>query len=136
MNSAPPGPLLDLLDLVRLVDISGKHSVPSILRRRPASRNLGNFRNNKGLISRKCWVVLFLSDPTRVRPKPPGVQEQVEKLPSERGDARGLETTTMRQVYNTRELEIPADVECDIKSKVVTVKGPRGTSARPVREQN
>jgi len=42
----------------------------------------------------------------------------------------------MRQVYNTRELEIPADVECDIKSKVVTVKGPRGTSARPVREQN
>ena len=42
----------------------------------------------------------------------------------------------MRQVYNTRELEIPADVEFDIKSKVVTVKGPRGTSARPVREQN
>merc|ERR1711908_225518 len=57
-------------------------------------------------------------------------KEQVEKLPSERGDARGLETTTMRQVYNTRELEIPADVECDIKSKVVTVKGPRGTLTR------
>ena len=32
----------------------------------------------------------------------------------------------MRQIYNTRELEIPEDVEVDIKSKVVTVKGPRG----------
>merc|ERR1711977_527110 len=37
------------------------------------------------------------------------------------------ERKDMRQVYNTRELEIPADVECDVKSKVVTVKGPRGT---------
>merc|ERR1711934_565149 len=52
-----------------------------------------------------------------------------KKLPSA-STPEGLETTTMRQVYNTRELEIPADVECDIKSKVVTVKGPRGTLTR------
>mmetsp|Transcript_4980 Transcript_4980/g.12709 ORF Transcript_4980/g.12709 Transcript_4980/m.12709 type:complete len:194 (-) Transcript_4980:247-828(-) len=36
----------------------------------------------------------------------------------------------MRQIYNTRELAIPDDVEVDIKSKVVTVKGPRGTLTR------
>merc|ERR1711933_255232 len=40
------------------------------------------------------------------------------------------ERKDMKQVYNTRELEIPADVECDVKSKVVSVKGPRGSLTR------
>mmetsp|Transcript_13391 Transcript_13391/g.25583 ORF Transcript_13391/g.25583 Transcript_13391/m.25583 type:complete len:194 (+) Transcript_13391:77-658(+) len=39
----------------------------------------------------------------------------------------------MRQIYNTRELEIPEDVEVDIKSKVVTVKGPRGQLTRSLK---
>merc|ERR1712176_1717277 len=36
----------------------------------------------------------------------------------------------MKQIYNTRELAIPDDVTCDIKSKVVSVKGPRGSLTR------
>jgi len=38
----------------------------------------------------------------------------------------------MKQIYNTRELAIPDDVTCDIKSKVVTVKGPRGESSQRI----
>jgi len=36
----------------------------------------------------------------------------------------------MKQIYATRELEIPEDVTVDIKAKVVTVTGPRGKLVR------
>ena len=38
----------------------------------------------------------------------------------------------MKQIYNTRELAIPDNVTCDIKSKVVSVKGPRGESSQRI----
>merc|ERR1712060_657592 len=41
-----------------------------------------------------------------------------------------LERRRMKRIYNTRELTIPDDVTCDIKSKVVSVKGPRGSLTR------
>ena len=39
----------------------------------------------------------------------------------------------MRDVLKTEELDIPEGVTVDIKSRVITVKGPRGTLTKNVR---
>lgn len=39
----------------------------------------------------------------------------------------------MRDVLQTEELEIPETVEVTVKSRVITVKGPRGTLVKNVR---
>lgn len=42
----------------------------------------------------------------------------------------------MRDVLQTEELEIPEGVEVSIKSRVIVVKGPRGTLTKNVRHVN
>lgn len=39
----------------------------------------------------------------------------------------------MRDIIQTEELEIPENVEVTVKSRVITVKGPRGTLVKNVR---
>lgn len=39
----------------------------------------------------------------------------------------------MRDVLQTEELEIPSNVEIAVKSRLITVKGPRGTLTKNVR---
>jgi large subunit ribosomal protein L9e len=36
----------------------------------------------------------------------------------------------MRVIYSTKEVNIPADVTVEVKSRVVTVKGPKGSLVR------
>lgn len=42
----------------------------------------------------------------------------------------------MRDVLKTEELEIPEGVEISIKSRIIIVKGPRGTLTKNVRHVN
>jgi large subunit ribosomal protein L9e len=39
----------------------------------------------------------------------------------------------MRDVHSTEELEIPEGVDVTVKSRIITVKGPRGTLVKNVR---